>query len=344
MNKRDARKLPTDAQHEIRVRAVAMRKEGHTYDAVSRILEVSKTAIRTWVVLEEEGGAENLVPRKRGRPTGSSRTLTPAQERAVRNAVTDKTPDQLKMPFALWTRPAISELIERRYGVRLPVRTLGHYLKRWGFTPQRPRRRAYEQQPEAVRAWLDEEYPAIARRARREKAEILWGDETGLSNQDSPGRGYAPRGRTPVARGLARRHTTSMISAVGNRGTLRFMVYKGALKVPGFIGFLRRLVRTSDRKVFLIVDNLGVHKAVKVQKWLAGKHKRIEIFHLPSYSPELNPDEYLNQATKAQLRNRPAADSQKEIERRVRSQMRSNQKNPGLVRRLFRHPSVRYAA
>jgi transposase len=305
---------------------------------------VSKTAIRNWIILEEEGGMENLALLKRGRPTGALRTLTPVQERAICKVIVDKTPDQLKMPFALWTRIAISDLIATRYGIRLPVRTLGHYLKRWGFTPQRPKRQAYEQQPKVVRAWLDTKYPAIAERAHKEKAEILWGDETGLSNQDSPGRGYGPRGQTPIARGLTRRHTTSMISAVGNRGTLRFMVYPGALKVAGFLRFLRRLVKSSDRKIFLIVDNLRVHKAAKVQKWLDAHRAEIEIFYLPAYSPELNPDEYLNQATKAQLRNRPAAASQKEITQRVRSQMRRNQKNPAFVRSLFRHPSVHYAA
>ncbi len=344
MKKRDARKLSSEAQQELRHRAVAMKLDGHTYQSISRDLQVSITAIQNWMKLYREGGWGNLVLLRRGRPKGSNRTLTKRQETAIQKTIIDKTPDQLKMPFALWNRPAIRELIEKRYGVLLPIRTLGEYLKRWGFTPQRPKRCAYEQQPEAVQQWLDTTYPAIKKRAKREKAEILWGDETGFSNQSAVGRGYAPKGVTPVARGLAQRITTSMISTVNNRGTLRFMVYKGSLKTDTFLTFLKRLIKGAKTKIFLVVDNLRVHKAVRVKRWVSENAERIELFYLPSYSPELNPDEYLNNTVKSQMRNKPPAASRGELEGRLRSCMRSNQQRPVLVRSLFKQKQVRYAA
>ena len=344
MKKRDTRKLPPEAIQELRHRAVQMKLDGLTHLEVSRNLQVSITAIQNWMNLYREGGWENLRLLRRGRPEGSNRTLSKRQERAIQKVIVDKTPEQLKMPFALWTRPAIREMIEKRHGILLPIRTLGEYLKRWGFTPQRPKRHAYEQQPEAVQQWLDHTCPQIERRARRERAEILWGDETGISNQSHVGRGYSPRGVTPVARGMAKRVTTSMISAVSNRGTLRFMVYKGALKTDTFLKFLRRLIRGAKKKVFLIVDNLRVHKSVKVRRWLRAHPEQIELFYLPPYSPELNPDEYLNNTVKSQLRNMPPATSQGDIQGRLRSRMRSNQKRPALVRSLFEKDSVRYAA
>jgi transposase len=344
MRKRDTRKLPPEAIQELRHRAVQMKLDGLTHLEVSRNLQVSITAVQNWVNLYRDGGWENLKLRPRGRPTGSNRTLTKRQERAIQRLIVDKTPEQLKMPFALWTRPAIGEMIEARFGISLPVRTLGEYLKRWGFTPQRPKRHAYEQQPREVRRWLDHTYPKIERRAKREGAQILWGDETGISNQSHVGRGYSPRGVTPVARGMAKRVTTSMISAVSNSGTLRFMVYRGALKTGTFLRFLQRLIRGAKKKVFLIVDNLRVHRSARVRRWVEDHPTQIELFYLPPYSPELNPDEYLNNTVKSQLRNTPAATSQGDIQSRLRSRMRSNQKRPALVRSLFQGDSVRYAA
>jgi transposase len=342
--KRDVRKEKPEVILELRRRAVALKQDGHTHDEIAALLNVSEGASRKWWRLHREGGQAALALGRRGRRTGEIRTLTKEQERSVRRVITDKTPEQIKMPFALWTRPAIAQMIEQRHGVRLPVRTLGEYLKRWGFSPQRPRKTAYERDPVEVRKWLEHDYPRIARRARREKAEVLWGDETGVSNQDHPGRGYAPRGRTPVVRGLARRASTSMISAVGNRGTLRFMVYQGGLKAGTFLMFLKRLVQGSKRKVFLIVDNLRVHKALLVRHWLEANKQRIELFYLPPYSPDLNPDEYLNNTLKSRLRNQPKAGDVAGVQRMVRSQMRQTQSDPALIRRLFQHEAVRYAA
>ena len=324
MKKRDARRLPSEAIQELRYRAVEMKLSGLTYKQVGHHLQVSIAAIQNWLKLYSEGGRENLVLLRRGRSLGSKRRLSKQQEKGIQKIIIDKTPEQLKMPFALWSRPAIREMIEQRYGIRLPIRTLGEYLKRWGFTPQRPKRRAYEQQPEEVQRWLDTTYPKIEKCAKREKAEILWGDETGISNQSHVGRGYAPRGNTPVARGQAKRVSISMISAVSNRGTLRFMIYKGALKINIFLKFLQQLIKEKKRKIFLVLDNLRVHKAAKVRKWIQKHSKYIKIFYLPPYSPELNPDEYLNNTVKSQLRNKPPATSRPELNVRLRSCMKSN--------------------
>lgn len=344
MNKRDARKLSSSAQRELRGRAVVMKNQGMPYQKISQCLGVSVSAVQIWVSRYRQAGEEGLALGRRGRIAGSHRRLTARQEQALQRAIIDKTPDQLKLPFALWTRGAIAQYIQKRYGLSLPIRTLGEYLKRWGFTPQRPRRKAYEQVPEEVAQWMKKTYPRIARRARREGGEILWGDETGLSNQDHAGRGYAPKGETPVVRGLAQRATTSMISAVSNRGSLRFMIYKGGLNTALFLKFLKRLVAKNPRKVFLIVDRLRVHKARLVLDWLATKTERIELFYLPAYSPELNPDEYLNNTLKAQMRPLPRLASVSQLQAQLGSLMKSNQKNPALISSLFQHPEVRYAA
>jgi transposase len=226
------------------------------------------------------------VSKPRGRKPDEQRLLDAAQEAEVRGLIRRRTPDELGLPFALWSRAAVRALIVRRCGVALAVRTVGKYLARWGFTAQKPIRRAYEQDPAAVRRWLRRDYPAIVAQAKRARGVVAWGDETGLRSDDVRGRSYAPRGRTPVVRVCHKRAGLSLISAVTNQGKLRWMVVDGAVNAPTFIRFLERLIRDARCKVFLILDRLKVHRARLVQDWLAEHRSEIEVFHLPAYSPE----------------------------------------------------------
>ena len=339
----DRRSSSGEVLEELRARAVSMKQQGKTHQEIAQTLNIGHSTSRLYWKLFKEGGQGNLELGQRGRPVGARRTLSKRQEKAIQTAITDKTPDQLKMPFALWTREAIRELIWMRYEVKLPVRTLGEYLKRWGFTPQKPKRQDYAQQPEQVKEWIDHEYPKLEKRAKAEKADVYWGDETGVSNQDQRGRGYAPKGKTPMRRAFAKKVSSSMISAVNNKGHARFMLYRKGMTATLFINFLKRLVRSTPRKVFLIVDNLRAHKAKKVSQWLQAHKHEIEVQYLPAYSPDLNPDEYLNNTLKKQLANEPAVSSIEEQQAQVRRKMRSNQKRPELIAALFHVPSVRYA-
>jgi len=203
------------------------------------------------------------------------------------------------MPYALWTRKAVKELIATEIGIKVTTRTTGNYLSRWGFSPQKPLKRAYEQNPKKVQQWLDEQYPKIKAQAKQEKAEIYWGDETGLRSDHQHGRGYAPKGQTPAVTISAKRTSSNMISAITNQGKVRFQIYNGTMNAQLLIGFMKRLIKNAKNKVILILDNLRVHHAKLVKAWLAEYKQAIEAFYLPAYSPELNPDEYLNCDLKA---------------------------------------------
>jgi len=344
MAKRDARTLSSETQAELRRQCVKLKKQGLTHQEVADTLEVSIGAIRKWCGIYSKGGMKALKLGQRGRRFGECRSLTSEQERRIRERITDKTPDQLKLPFALWTREAVRDVIEIEFGFRMPIRTVGEYLSRWGYTPQRPRKQAYQQQPKEVKRWLKESYPAIEARAKAEKAEIQWGDETGISSEDNRGRGFAPRGHTPTVNVNARRFSISMISTITNRGKVRFMIYPGALKADIFLNFLKRLTHKTKKKIFLIVDNLRVHRAIKVQDWVKMHSSKIELFFLPPYSPELNPDEYLNNTVKSQLRKKKTPHSKEELQLSLLKCMKSNQKRSALIQKLFHHPSVKYAA
>ncbi|MCK9363709.1 MAG: IS630 family transposase [Syntrophales bacterium] len=296
MEKTDARKHSPETQYEIRKQIVRLRKQGFTNNDVAKGVGVSVSrASRIWQSYKREG-SKAIKLGKRGRRTGDQRTLNAEQEREVKRALIDKTPDQLKLSFALWTRDAVKLLIKQLYSIDMPIRTVGEYLKRWGFTPQKPVKRAYEQSSEAVKKWLETDYPLIVSRAKEEKAEIHWGDETGVQTGANRVRGFAPKGQTPVVRLVAKRSHISMISAITNQGKVRFMVYRNAMNSGLLIKFMTRLTKDAGRKVFLILDNLRAHHSKDTKKWLEEHKEQIEVFHLSFYSPELNPDEYLNKA------------------------------------------------
>jgi transposase len=344
MDTPDARTLSNDALEPLRLQAVRLSRRGETNTAIAEILGVNRRTVGLWLQRYAAAGPRALQAKRRGRKVGEQRTLTPNQETDMQRLLIDKTPDQLKLTFALWSRQAVRELLRVRCGVRMPIRTVGEYLHRWGFTPQKPIKRAYEQSPAAVQRWLTETYPTIAARAKQEAAEIHWGDETGVRSDEVRGRGYAPRGQTPVRRIPARRHSVSMISTLTNQGKVRFMLYRQALNAQRLIRFLTRLTREADRKVFLILDNLKVHHATLVRDWLAAHGETIEVFYLPSYSPELNPDEYLNGDLKTGVHNGIPPRSEKALVQHVLGHMRMLQRLPGRTSRYFAHPCIRYAA
>ena len=302
--RRDFRKLDPATQAELRRVAVGMVEAGRTRVEAAAAVGVNRRFVGGWVEAARRFGDAALAGGRRGRRPGEQKALSPAQEGKIRRLITDRCPDQLRLPFALWTRGAVGALIEREAGVRLSASALGRSLRAWGFTAQRPARRAIERREPEVRAWLRREYPAIATRAKAEGAEIHWADETGLSNQANYGRSFAPRGKTPVLPRPAARVSQSMISSLTNRGTLRFMVYDGALTAATFLVFLRRLVAGAGRKLFVIVDNLRAHRARRVAAWVKANAERIELFYLPPYAPEHNPDEFLHNDVKQAMARR----------------------------------------
>ena len=343
MEKTDARKLSLENLKLLREQGLRLIKQGYKQVEVASILGVRPATVSKWWNLYKNGGKKALNLRPPGPAKGFNQLLSEEQENEIRRLLIDKTPDQLKLPFVLWNRKAVKDLIWLKYKVKIAIRTVGDYLKRWDFSPQRPLKRAYEQQPKDVQRWLDEEYPQIEKQARLEGAEIHWGDETGFRSDHHYGRSYSPRGQTPVVRISAKRVSANMISSVTNKGKVRFMLYQENMNAQLLIKFLGRLIRSSDRKILLILDNLRVHHANLVRDWLESRRDKIEIFFLPSYSPELNPDEYLNNDLKQGVHSKELIRDKKQLTRGIISHMRMLQKMPGRVMNYFKHPKIAYA-
>jgi len=344
MKNTDARTLSPQTQFELRKQVIRLRKKGMANKLVAEVVGTTPShASSIWQAYKRDGMMA-IKQKVRGRRHGAKRRLTTEQEAAMQKLLVDKTPDQMKLPFALWTRDAVRLAILQHYHIDLPLRTTSDYLKRWGFTPQKPTKRAYEQDPKKVAHWLETTYPGIAARAKQEQAEIHWGDETGIQSDAYNAKGFSPKGKAPVIRLNAKKNSISMISAITNNGKVRFMLYRETMTGKVLITFMSRLVKDTERKVFLILDNLRVHHGKKVAEWLDANRENIEVFFLPPYAPEYNPDEYLNGDLKQKIRSGIPARSQDDLSKKTRSFMKTLQKRSHHVKKYFKHPSVTYAA
>lgn len=341
---RDARSLSSEAQAELRRTAVRLVAEGRSKTEVGELLGVARETVGRWVKAHGRGGDRALDARRRGRRPGHTKLSEPQQLR-IAKLVAGRNPDQLKLPGFLWTRALVAELIWRELGIEVSEETVGRYLRAWGFSPQKPMRRAYEQSDEAVRRWLEVDYPAIVKRARRERAEILWVDESGLRSDHTAGRTWAPVGQTPVTKGTGKRFKANMIAAISNTGTLRFRVFEQRFTGPVFLDFLKRLVRDAKgRKLMLVLDGHPAHRARIVRDWAAANSELIELHFLPGYSPELNPAECLNQDVKTNALGKRRPRNVTELKAGVRNFLRSAQRTPAKVARYFQERHVQYAA
>ena len=345
MDREDARKQSREVLHERRKQVIRMHRKGM---AVMQIVEhsgLSWSAVNAAITAYTYAGEAGLKPAARGKKPGGGRVLSESQEISIRQVICDKRPEQLKMEFALWNRAAVMQLIEREYGIKLSVRGVGNYLKRWGFTPQKPIKKAYEQRPEAVQKWLDEQYPEIEKRARSEDAEIHWGDETAVVNTDVRGRCYAPAGKTPVTFAVGgTRQKLSMIATVTNQGKTRWMIIDESFNSDKLIEFLQALIQDAGKKVFLILDNLRVHHSKPVKVWVDEHKDKIELFYLPSYSPELNPEERLNADLKSALYTKVPVRTKAKLKAAATAHMQSLEKSPERVKKFFQDARVKYAA
>ena len=340
----DGRSESNDVLEALRRRAVHARELGYAVVAIAAILGLREETVSRWCVRYQQGGEAALPGPRTGRPVTSGRLLSQDQELALVDLIDSKTPQELGIPSALWTRPAVQQLIEQQTGRRLPIRTVGEYLRRWGYTPQKPVRKAYKQDPEEVAEWLEKTYPEIERRAAQKDAEIHWGDETGVRSTCQHSRGSARPQDTPERKVPGTRFSVNMISTITSQGKVRWMIYTGKMNAALFIVFLTRLVAGASRKVFLIVDHLSVHEAAAVDEWLADKKDRIEVFYLPKYSPERNPDEYLNCDVKGTINSDGLPKDREELKGKLHRFMQKLAKLPGRIASYFQHKYIQYAA
>lgn len=347
MSNYTAHQIDSVALAERREQAVRLYQSGKckSYTEIGDIVGAHPITVGKWIRSWKKSGLRQLKNvDKGGRPVGSCRHLSPPEEAQIKKDLVDHCPDQLKLPFALWTRQAVKLHIKSLFGIDMPIRTVGEYLKRWGGTPQKPVKRAYQRNDVAVQNWLENKFPDIKKQAKAEGADIFWGDETGIRNDDSKGRSYSPKGKTPVQKVNPVPEKINMVSAISNQGKVHFMFYKDIMTVQKLIEFMERIISCNERKVFLILDNLRVHHSKLLDDFLHEHAAFIKVFHLPSYSPDLNPDEYLNRDLKSNLNNKPLGRAKGKIEEHAKAYMDDVSRNPDHIAKLFHAESVLYVS
>ncbi len=345
MNKPDARLLNPATQDYLRQQAIRLRQQGKQFVDIAAYLGVHRNTVSDWWQQYQQAGECALHQQPRGRKVGEGRTLSVEQEQQIQQWMLIHFPDEFGIDSALWTRRAVEQLIEQQFGVQMPIRTVGEYLWRWGYSPQKPLKRAYEQDPKAVEDWLEHTYPQIEQRAKAEGGEIAWGDESGFRSDAQRGRGYAPIGHTPeIHLSQKKRVRVNFGASLSNQGTVRFMLYTSKLTEAILLKFLNRLIAKRTRKLFWIVDQHPVHRGQQVQQWLTQHQKQIELFYLPSYSPELNPTEYLNGDVKQGVHSKPPTRNLTQLKQRLIAHLRKLQKLPSRVQKYFEHPAIAYAS
>ncbi len=269
--------------------------------------------------------------------------MSGAMLRWVFKTVTTKNPLQLKFPFALWTREMVRDLIERRYGIKLSVVSIGRLMKKLGLSCQKPLMRAFQQDPTVVRQWLDEDYPKIKQLARQQKAGIYFEDEAGIRSDHHFGTTWGIKGATPVVKTTGARFSVNMISAITSKGNMKFMTYSGKMKAKVFCEFLKRFVHNVTNKIFLVLDGHPVHRSAAVKKFVQSTKGKLRLFYLPPYSPELNPDELVWNNVKSKM-GRSTIKGPDDFQEKVRYYLKSLQRDPEKICGFFREPNLRYAA
>jgi transposase len=337
----DARLLPPVAQRELRHIAVKLFLEGKNPTDISKHLGVSRQAVYNWIKKHSSSGIQGLNIRKRGRPKGTQ--LQSWQSAQIVNLIKNSCPDELSMPFFLWTRESVGQLIQTKFNITLSKWTVGRYLSNWGFSPQKPARRAIEQNPKAIERWLEIEYPIIQKLSKKVKATIYWGDEMGLRSDHNVGRTYGLKGKTPVVKRTGNRFSCNMISTITNLGKLSFMVFDENFTEDVFLKFLKRFIFQLPRKAFLIVDNHRAHKSKKVSAWLKMNKEAIRLYYLPSYCPELNPDEFLNQDVKSYM-GKQRVHTKAQMVKNLHKHLRMRQKQPDVIQNFVKGCHPKYAA
>jgi len=339
------RKLSKQSKLEIKQIAVeaVLSMPTKNISKVAQQYKLRRKTLSIWVNLYKKDGKKALAKDTRGAKKYQNTSLTKSEENWIKKSIINKYPEQLQLPFMLWNRQSVKDLIKRKYHKKLGLTTISRLLEKWNMTPQKQAFKSYKQQTKALQDWIDNEYPKIQWEAKLDKAQIHWCDETSVSSREIIAKGYSPKGQTPILEIPSGRFAINMVSAIANRGDVRFMLFENYMNGKLFIEFLRRLTKDQETKIYLIVDNARIHHSNIVKTWELKHQDKIKLFYLPPYAPEHNPVEYLNQTLKVNLKNRPKDKTRSDLRKSVSQEMKSLQNNKKTITALFDAPKVRYA-
>jgi len=278
--KYDARKISTEEQHLIRKLTVQRVFDGESAAEVTRSFGLGNKTIFTWLKVAREKGLDELAPKAR---TGRNRMLSPLEEQEVKHWIVGGEPRQYGFEFGLWTRQIVAELIKEKFIIDMSLSGVGKLLRRLGLTPQKPLRRAYERDDQAVKEWIATVYPRVKKIAKKTGATIFWLDEASIRSDDALKRTWGKKGKTPVVKTSGQRQSINAISALSNKGGFWYHVYKGKFTGDKCVECFKLFLKNRKPPVIFIVDGHPVHKSKKVMKYIESLEGKLKIVFLPPY-------------------------------------------------------------
>jgi transposase len=338
----DARQIPDEVMTFIRQIAVrAINEKNFHPDDMSDMLEISRSSIFDWLHRFAADGYEGLETRK---APGTPPLITEKMDEWLSDAVLIKTPEDFGYNTPLWTSDILAELLERHFGVVVGGPAVNRHLKELGLSYQKPRYYAKEQNPEQLKAFVGEKFNKIESFAEKVGAEIWFGDEAGVDLRDRSGGTWGAIGYPPKVAVTGQRGRYNVLSAVSSQGSLHYWITDRNITAIMFIFFLQQLITGRQRPIFLIIDRARYHTSWLVREFIWHHRKKIRLFYLPSYSPEINPDEHVWEEIKDKKLSRATIISKLHLKVKLQEALQSLQQNVDRVKSFFHLPETSYAA
>ena len=334
---RDGRKLPHDLLEEMRFRAIEWHQSGKSVSEIANLLGLHWGSVSRWLTRWRRQGRRALKARKAsGRPPKlDCKRYGKAILKLVKHPATD-----YGYEHPLWTCQRIAQVLRAELKLTVSIPTLWRRLKKLKLSCQKPERRALEQDPKARAQWLSTEWPRIKRRAKQQHALLFFEDESVVRLTPTVGRTWAPVGQTPVVRVTGKRASVLVMSALGLQGRLFFTLPSEKVNATVFIEFLKALLAEyPSRKLFVIADQASAHTAKRVKAFVASQ-PRLELFYLPAYSPDFNPDEGVWSHLKSQELKAHQATNKEELTKKTRQALKRMAKSPALIRSFFKRCNI----
>ncbi len=333
MKKRvDGRSISREALEQYRFRAVKLRKKGWKVKDIAEAFGVHESSVSRWFTKSNRQGVKSL---KRTKAKGKEPKLTSEDKTEILSWL-KKSAMEFGFETPLWDGKRVKQLIKKKLHKTLHYSNVWEWLRKWNLTSQKPERRATQRDEQAVKRWLKEEWPKIKEHRRRWQAMLYFLDESGVALTAVMGKTWAPKGQTPVVKTTGKRGGLCVTSAISPAGRMAFRIENERVNAEMHIEFLIQLIaQHPNRKIIVIEDNASPHIAGAVKSFVASQPKKIAIYYLPSYSPELNPDEHVWGYLKARKLKDHQAQTTKELRPLVKRKMHSIQKQKSIIKSFF---------
>ena len=338
----DARQIPDEVMTYLRHIAVcAINERDCSPEDVANVLGISRSSIYDWLHRFENDGYEGLKTRK---APGAPPVITGDMDEWLKKTILESTPEDFGYDTQLWTCDILAVLLKAHFGITVIGATVNQHLRKMDLSHQKPQYHPCEQDPDEVARFLSDKFQRIQKLANKIGADIGFEDEAGVDLRDHSGRTWGKRGEPPQIEVTGKRGRYNVLSVVTAQGTLDYEVTDKSIDSQAYIEFLKQLLQGRDHPFILIADRAPFHHSKGVRLFVRQHRRQLRIYFLPSYSPELNPDEHVWEEIKDKQLGRQTVRSKLDLKKKLHSVLKSLQENTDRIKSFFLLPETKYAA